>query len=240
MRARVWMPLSACALIGCMAHVEVPRAPTGAPLAERTRAYNAYRPLSIQYATTVSYGRGGSATATTQASGLLLANGTSVFHAEDLVAMAGERSPMAVAATESANANRVADITLWSGLGAAGVATALTTIGIVSAFNAGASSIDWPMIGTGFGLMIGGSISMIVSGGFRAAANRHREAAYVLYDPSLRMNLGLCGAATQIGDCASGLPTMTQPMAFPAAVSQPAQQGTTGQPQVPPPPPPGQ
>lgn len=229
-------------LAGCMAHVAIPRAPTDAPMAERTRAYNAYRPLSIQYATTVSYGRGGTATATTQANGLLLANGTTVFYAEDLVPMAGERSALAGLAAESANANRVADITLWSGLGASAVATALTTFAIVSAFNTSASSIDWPMIGTGFGIMLGGSVSMIVSSGFRGAANRQREAAYVLYDPSLRLNLGFCGPGAQVGDCASGLPTLSQPMPLATPTAQPpTQRATDAQPvtaPLPPPPPP--
>jgi hypothetical protein len=249
--------IGAMALSGCMAHVALPEAPTSAPYPVRVQAYNAHRPLSMQYTTTVSYGRYGVTGVNTAATGLVLANGANVFHPEDLIPMAGQNSPSAAAARESQSANSTADILFWSGIGASLLGTGLALGSLFTNGGSSYSGINWPLFGVGMGVGLGGSITILVGSGFRGAAARHRETSYQLYDQSLRQNLGLCGDGTQMGDCGAGgaMPSMTQPIPYVApGAGQPAvqpgvqpgvQQGVQpavqpGQPQqLPPPPPPG-
>lgn len=242
------MVSSAFLLAGCMGHLALPEAPTSAPYPVRVQAYNSFRPLQVQYTTTVSYGRFGAVTGVnTAATGLLLANGANVFHPEDLVPMAGANSPTANAARESQSASNTADILFWSGLGASMLGTGLMLWGMFDRNASSSFSPNWPLFGAGAAVGIGGSITILVGSGFRGAAARHRETSYQLYDQSLRQNLGLCGDAAQIGNCPTSAPSMSQPISPFVAQPQPsqpqqlpAQQVPTQQvpAQLPPPPPP--
>jgi hypothetical protein len=190
---------------GCMAHVPLPEAPTTASHPVRMQAYHTFRPVSMQYTTTVSYGRYGVTGMSTAATGLMLANGTNVFFPEDLVPLAGANSPTAVAAREHESANNTADILTWSGVGASVLGMALFSWGMLGGFNSFSSSSSGfgvPLMITGGVLSLGGGITVLVGSGFRGHAARQREAAYQLYDQSLRQNLGLCGDGSQLGDCA--------------------------------------
>jgi hypothetical protein len=184
-----------------MAHVPLPEAPTTAPHPVRMQAYHTFRPVSMQYTTTVSYGRYGVTGVNTAATGLTLANGTNVFFPEDLLPLAGANSPTAVAARDHESANNTADILMWSGVGASVLGMGLFGWGMFSGFGGG-RGLNTPLLITGSVVSLGGAITILVGSGFRGHAARQREAAYQLYDQSLRQNLGLCGDGSQIGDCA--------------------------------------
>ncbi len=215
-----FLVLSASLVAGCMGHLTLPEAPTSAPYPVRVQAYNSFRPLQVQYTTTVSYGRyGGISGVSTAATGLVLANGANVFHPEDLLPMVGVNSPTAAAARESQSANNTADILFWSGIGASALGTGLALWGMFGGLSGSSSQFNWPLVGAGSAVVLGGSITVLVGSGFRGAAARHRETSYQLYDQSLRHNLGLCGGSTQIGDCATSVPSMSQPIS--PVISQP-------------------
>jgi hypothetical protein len=192
-------------LTGCAAHVAFPRAPPrDAPYVARVQAYNAYRPLAVQYTTTVSNSRYGGSSVSTVATGLLLANGTRVVYPEDLIPLAGDPSPMTNMARETLRVQSIGTALVWSGFGALLVGTGLVVGGFMSLFTGSVSgnSAALPLMVTGGAFMLTAPIILtLIGGGFGVAAARNRETAYQLFEPSLRQNLGLCGDGTQLGDC---------------------------------------
>jgi hypothetical protein len=195
------------ALTGCMGHLALPAAPPReASYPMRVQAYNNFRPLAIQYTTVVSTGRYGTS-ASTSATGLLLANGTHVTWPEDLLPLVGPSSPMAYEARETHRVQSIGAALSLSGMGGVFLGVGLFAAGVAMLFSGShaGETIGGPLAIGGATVTLTAPIPLIIGLGFSGAGARHRETAYQLYDQSLRQNLGLCGDGTQIGDCPSAM-----------------------------------
>lgn len=138
----------------------------------------------------------------------------------DLLPAVGEGSPTAAAAESSARSARVAAGFLGGGAAAAAVGLVLMLTSI-----AGTRTYDddgfSPVFWAGFGLSLGGSLSISIGRwGFGPSADSARAAAFGSYDGSLRTRLGICSTANQLHDC-DAPPQQPQPVAPPPGANGP-------------------
>ncbi|MFO0651582.1 MAG: hypothetical protein U0326_35500 [Polyangiales bacterium] len=197
---------------GCLTRVTLPQAPPRtAPIAERARFYQSYRPSSVWGTTTYSNGFGGPVPVATRWDALVLSNGAVVEDPRDLVRVVGEDSPTAAAAAESARNTRISEALVWGGVGASVVGAVLALVSLTSRD----ASVDGPGVPTlfwvGAGISIGGSLAISTGRwAFGSSASSTRAAAFGGYDGALRARLDLCGSADEVRDCATSAAPSTQ------------------------------
>ncbi|MBL8685595.1 MAG: hypothetical protein JNK05_40840 [Myxococcales bacterium] len=218
--ARALVLASGCAVFsGCYGHVQLPDAPLrSAPFATRAEAYNAYRP---RYAELSGSERAAATDRHAFASGLPLANGTTVYHPEDLLPMAGRDSRTAAATRDEERARRTGDVLVWSGLGATVLGLLICGVGFSALLSSWRpQSPAEPIVVFTAGGVIGGAgvLAMVFSIGSFGEASVFRERSYRAYDRSVRANLGLCGEGAHVTECSA----IVAP-APPRAPEQPAQ-----------------
>jgi hypothetical protein len=170
------------AVAGCSPHVVLSAPPRNAPLADRQAAYRLLRPVS---AAEISY-----SSSTSVDTELTLANGTTVYHAEDILPVVPADSASAAYVRKSLNKDSTANIcTLVSTLSA--VAFGVLLFGSSSY----AERSDLPKIGlAASGLSAAGF--GIAGYFFRQAAAGDAMRAYEHYDEGLQKQLSLCVGAS--------------------------------------------
>lgn len=198
--------LSALALIPAACgepHVQLESPGRGAPLVERQKSYERLRPAgtSQRVIVTTSDASGSSSTHTS----IILSNGETVHHAEDVLPVVPADSPTAEAARRHAYHRRW-DSVGWT-LSTMGVLVALGSIVIpvVNELDEPNPSPDiwWPGV-------IGGVVGVVVGSGIAYYHGRRARdskiAAFATYDESLRAHLDICVEGTRLFDCGEGLP----------------------------------
>jgi len=180
-------------------HVALEAPGPGAPAAERQKAYQRLRPAASTRTVVVNESDGSVRSATH--SSLILANGQTVHHAEDMIPVVAADSPTAEAARRHAHHDR------WDSVG-----WTLSTVGVLVALG----SIAIPVIDeldkpnpspdiwwTG---VIGGAAALVIGSGVSyyhgSRARDAKVAAFATYDASLREQLHLCVSGTRLIDCA--------------------------------------
>lgn len=209
-------------LAGCGEPHVVLQAPPGrdAPLAERQKSYERLRPAgtSQRIIVTTTDGSGSSSTHTS----VILSNGQTIHHAEDMLPVVDEDSPTAEAARRHEHHRKRASIG-WT-LSTAGFLVAIASFAIPIAQkiderpSGDGPDIWWTgVIGGGIALVAGSAVAYYHGSRARDAS----IAAFATYDASLRARLAICVEGTRLIDC-------TDPPPPPAG----------GAPPPPPPPPP--
>jgi hypothetical protein len=198
-------------LTGCHAHVRLPSADVHASESDRMYQYRRYALQSTRAVTVRQYDHGQFVGGYSFLQGITLADGTFVYHAEDLIPLAGERSPVADSARESLASNRVADAVMWSGIGSIVLGLGLIPCAFACVSLGGAPQPSAPLFLTAAVLVLGGIGTSIASSVPRWAAQRRREHAYQEFDGSLQRNLRLCGPGAPLGECPPSRPAVPVP-----------------------------
>jgi len=224
---------------GCMVRVVLPEAPARtAPLAERARFYESYRPTAA-LGTAMFSGNGFYAPTlvANRWDRLVLANGTVVEDPRDLANMVGLRSPTGLAAEDSARNENVANILFGTGLGASILGATLMLTSIFSRDSSGDGLP--PLFWAGLGVAGAGSIASLVGRwGYRNTANTSRAAAFESFDGSLRERMNLCSTGNAFHDCGALVPAQQPPQAQPPQPAVPSPWAAPPPPAAAPPPPP--
>ena len=199
--------IAALALIGHAAacgepHVALEAPRPGAPLAERQKAYDRLRPAATTR--TVVTASDGSVSSATHSS-VILANGQTVHHAEDMLPVVDDDSPTAEAARRHAHHDR------WDSVGwtvsTVGVLVALGSIAIPVIDELDKTNPSPDIWWTG---VIGGAVAVVVGSSLSyyhgARARDARVAAFATYDAALREHLQLCVAGMRLVDCGEAPP----------------------------------
>lgn len=214
----------------CARHVSLEAPRPDAPFEERRASYERLRPAGTHHQVVVT-ATANTVSATTHTS-LILGNGSTVHHAEDLLPVVASDSPTAEAAR-----------TFEQQRSRANVGFTISTIGAVVAFGSmivplanddigdGESpSIFWP------GVVVGG-LAFFIAGGVAfysvGQANDAKAAAFATYDSSLRANLRLCVDGTRLVECgAAEAPPPVVETAPPPAAAPRAMCDTAGRFQI--------
>lgn len=200
-----WLVAPACALAllhaGCSEpHVQLQAPGRNAPLAERQRSYERLRPAGTSQRVIVTT-TDGSVSSSTHTS-VILSNGQTIHHAEDMLPVVAEDSPTAEAARRHAYHRKRASI--GTTLGTIGLLVALGSVAIPIAQHvddsprSGGPDIWWPgVIGGGITFLVGSGVSYYNGSRARDA----KIAAFATYDESLRARLAICVEGTRLIDC---------------------------------------
>jgi hypothetical protein len=178
-------------------HVVLQAARPDAPLAERQKSYERLRTAGRTQPVVVD-----SADDAAEHTSLILANGETLHHAEDMLPVVAADSPTAEAARRHAHHRKRASIGYT--LGTIGLLFALGSI-VVPVWDhldddrvTGSPDIWWTgVIGGGAVFVVGTSIAYYNGSRSRDA----KIAAFATYDSSLRAHLNLCVAGTRLVDC---------------------------------------
>lgn len=181
-------------------HVALEAPGKAAPLAERQRSYERLRPAGTSQRIIVTT-TDNSVSSSTHTS-VILANGQTVHHAEDMLPVVAADSPTAEAARRHAYHRKRASIGYT--LGTIGLLVALGSVaipiieGIDEQPTGGGPDIWWPgVIGGGVAFLVGSGVAYYNGSRARDA----KIAAFATYDESLRQNLAVCVEGTRIVDC---------------------------------------
>ena len=185
-------------------HVQLAAPAEGAPLAERQRSYQHLRPAGAtqRVIVTTSDVSGSSSTRTS----IILANGQTIHHAEDMLPVVAADSPAAEAARRHAHHRKRASIGYT--LGTLGLLVALGSFAIplvqeLDEQRPDSPDIWWP------GVIGGGVVFLVGSGVAYHHGSRARDAqiaAFATYDESLRARLHICVEGTRLVDCDQAAP----------------------------------
>ena len=178
-------------------HVVLQAARPEAPLAERQKSYEHLRPAATAQTVIVNQSDG---SITAGHSSVILANGQTVHHPEDMIPVVAADSPTAEAGRRHAHHDR------WDSVG-----WTLSTVGVLVALGSIAipvvNELDKPnpspdIWWTG---VIGGAVAVVIGSGMSyyhgTRARDAKVAAFATYDASLRGYLRLCVAGTRLVDC---------------------------------------
>jgi hypothetical protein len=181
------------ALAGCF-HVSLQKPPPHASFDERLATYERLRPVSQVQDVTVTTG---TYAAVTVSSKLVLADGTAVTHAEDLLPVLDPKTPAGHAAARSRSARHSANNWYTGGLlvMAAGLVYLLTQ----SSVEEGPGAADVIAMGA---MTVGPLVGLFGGLYYREVEENERRAAFHTYDASLRSSLALCVDGVRIVDCA--------------------------------------
>ena len=201
-------------------HVQLEAPGRNAPLAERQRSYERLRPAGTSQRVIVTT-TDGSVSSSTHTS-IILANGQTIHHAEDMLPVVAEDSPAAEAARRHAYHRKRGSIGYT--LGTIGLLVALGSVAIPIAQHiddtprSGGPDIWWP------GVIGGGIVFLAGTGVAYYNGSRSRDAkiaAFATYDESLRARLAICVEGTRVVECTGGPPPAADgpPPPPPAAVT---------------------
>ena len=205
--SRSWLLALSIALAGCgEPHVALQAARPEAPLPERQKSYQHLRPAAS--AQTVIVNQSDGSISAGRAS-VILANGQTVHHPEDMLPVVPPDSPTAEAGRRHAHHDRW-DSVGWT-LSSVGVLVALGSIAIPVIDELDKANPSPDIWWTG---VIGGAVAVVVGSGLSyyhgARARDAKIAAFATYDASLREQLHLCVSGTRLVDCAD-LPPPGEP-----------------------------
>lgn len=182
--------LSLAMLLGsCKAHVQLKRTSETTSLRQRESAYSRLHPTGTNHRLTLSNGT----VIADQTSSLVLANGATIHHAADLLAIVHEDSATARTAKKSADAR----FSKWF-WGTAG--TLASTIGFALMLQ---SFGDDDIYAASLVAMGGGGGALLASYYYERKEQSEKKAAFATYDASLRESLNLCLRGDRLVDCAS-------------------------------------
>ena len=186
-------------------HVQLEAPREGAPLAERQRSYERLRPAGTSQRVIVT--TTDSSVSTSTRTSVILANGQTIHHAEDMLPVVEQGSPTAEAARRHAHHRKRGSIGYTLGTIGLLVALGSVAIPIVEAVDeqprGGGPDIWWT------GVIGGGIVFLVGSGVAYYHGDRARDAkiaAFATYDESLRARLDICVEGTRLVDCADGRP----------------------------------
>ena len=203
-----WRAVVAVALLqaGCgEPHVVLNAPGRGAPLDERQKSYERLRPAgtSQRIIVTTTDGSGSSSTHTS----VILSNGQTIHHAEDMLPVVEADSPTAEAARRHEYHRKRASIG-WT-LSTAGFLVAIASFAIPIAQkiderpSGDGPDIWWTgVIGGGIALVAGSAVAYYHGSRARDAS----IAAFATYDESLRARLAICVEGTRLIDCTPAPP----------------------------------
>jgi hypothetical protein len=186
-------------------HVILQAPGRNAPLAERQKSYEHLRPAgtSQRIIVTTTDGSGSSSTHTS----IILSNGQTIHHAEDMLPVVAEDSPTAEAARRHEYHRKRASIG-WT-LSTAGFLVAIASFAIPIAQkiderpSGDGPDIWWTgVIGGGIALVAGSAVAYYHGSRARDAS----IAAFATYDASLRARLAICVEGTRLVDCTDAPP----------------------------------
>jgi hypothetical protein len=179
-------------LAGCF-HVAVPPAPSPqAPSSERVAAYQRLRPAAEVHDISIIANRYGASVNVT--SSLVLADGTSIRHADDLLPALAATTAASRAAERSADARRQKIGWIIGG----------TVTMMASGMFMLASTEPGSVNGLALAGLTAGALATTIGGlYFGHVEQAERLAAFATYDASLRESLRLCVDGLQITDCAA-------------------------------------
>jgi hypothetical protein len=197
--SRIWLPAVLSLVLGACGepHVVLQAARPDAPLAERQKSYEHLRPAGRTQPLVVD-----SAADAVEHTSLILANGQTLHHAEDMLPVVDGDSATAEAASRHAVHRKRASIGYT--LGTIGLLVALGSI-VIPVWDhldddrvTGSPDIWWTgVIGGGAVFVVGTSVAYYNGSRSRDA----KVAAFATYDTSLRAHLKLCVAGTRLVDC---------------------------------------
>lgn len=173
--------LAVAVVAGCY-RVDLRAPAPAAPVAERAAAYERLRPRAV-------------------ADPLVLADGTTVRYAEDVLPVVAPDGAAAAHARRAARARRGWRRSIYAAIGVAAAGMVLVVAG---AENRGTSDLPerGPTFGPGVALFIaGGAVAGVGTWYFGAREREARRAAFAAYDEGLRARLALCVEGLAIVAC---------------------------------------
>ncbi len=196
--SRSWLLAVSILLAGCgEPHVVLHAARPEAPLPERQKSYQHLRPAATAQTLVVNQSDG---SITAGRSSVILANGLTVHHPEDMVPVVDDDSATAEAGRRHAHHDRW-DSVGWT-LSTAGVLLALGSIAIPVINELDKRNPSPDIWWTG---VIAGAVVVVVGSGMSyyhgSRARDAKVAAFATYDASLREHLHICVAGTRLVDC---------------------------------------
>jgi hypothetical protein len=203
--------LTACAACAGRPHVTLTAPAQTAPLEARIAAYRQLR-LKSRIEVVKYDGR----TIGSSTRSLILADGTRVYHFEDLLPVVSPDSATAKAVLESERLERRALPLLWGGAAAMMGSFALFQFTGDRLFEG-----DPITVGATLGLFVGGVVGGVFGRSYERRAQGARVDALAGLDDSLRENLGLCGEGGAVVDCASPPAAATAPASAPSPAPLP-------------------
>lgn len=166
--------------------------PDATPTA-RLEAYARLRPVGRSRTVTLSQSSGGGATTGYDAP-IVLADGTIVRHADDLLPVVADDGPAARAARASATARTRKMLVVAVGLAISGAGLAMTLTNL--------DDETPPAMYAGLGLLVGGAAAAGFGGWhFSRRESEHRIEAFRRYDEGLRERLELCVDGLRVVPC---------------------------------------
>jgi len=188
-------------------HVVLQSARPDAPFPERQKSYDHLRPAATAQTVIVNQSDG---SVTTGRSSVILANGQTVHHPEDMIPVVAADSPTAEAGRRHAHHDRW-DSVGWT-LSTAGLLVALGSIAIPVIDELDKANPSPDIWWTG---VIAGAAAVVVGSGISyyhgARARDAKVAAFATYDASLREHLHLCVSGTRLVDCDQVAPPPAAP-----------------------------
>lgn len=180
-------------------HVQLEAPGANAPLAERQKSYERLRPAGTSQRVIVTT-TDTSVSSSTRTS-VILANGQTIHHAEDMLPVVDADSATAEAARRHAYHRKRESIGYT--LGTIGLFVALGSVVIpivehIDEERSGTPDVWWP------GIIGGGVVFLVGSGVAYYNGSRSRDAkiaAFATYDESLRARLDICVDGTRLVDC---------------------------------------
>lgn len=207
---------TALAACGMPPHTTLTPPPSrAAPAADRLQVFERYRPAATSSTTIIRSG----VAVEQHTDFLVLADGTRIYHAEDLAGAVFPDSATARAAERSRNNFRRARIMSGIGWGAFAVGIGIATVAMVSADDPGEIESRTTSLTIGLGLALAGGALWAVAVLPGRDGYDERVSAFTTYEADLRTRLDLCVRKTEIVDCrvASEQGTAGDQAAAPAA-----------------------
>lgn len=172
--------------------------PSHASPQERKAAFERLHSASRDTETTVTVS--GNTVSTSVTHSLVLANGETVYHAEDILPVLDERTPSARRARDADSS--ATNVAIW---GVAGIA--LGTLGLSIALGGIEDSVendDSTVYNVGMGMIVGSVIPLAIAYYYRSKHLSDTKAAFATYDESLLSTLDLCVRGNRVEDCSGG------------------------------------
>tara|TARA_R110002073_G_scaffold336458_1_gene533613 strand:- start:15908 stop:17086 length:1179 start_codon:yes stop_codon:yes gene_type:complete len=131
---------------------------------------------------------------------LVLANGDTVYHSEDILPILNEDTPAARKAREAQDSASSSRLWFLTGIAALTLGAAVGVAGI----EATVEDDDSTVFNIGLGLMVGSVIPVSLGYYYGTRSGADTRAAFATYDESLLSSLKLCVEGGRVQDCAGG------------------------------------